>query len=497
VTSLPPDFSYQGVLERADGQPTQLFEPSIHQLQLFEDGSEAMCQATSYRNRLIAALTDDLDFHGYDTGYASHDFHPFPAKFPPQLPRQFIRKLTCPQDVVLDPMMGSGTTVVEAYLADRVAIGVDIDPLAKLITLAKTTTVDPNTISECGKSILEKATLAVTNQREALISELSTRWDPKTAEFVDYWFARDTQIELLALLHEIRQISDESIQAFFALAFSACIITKSGGVSLAFDLAHTRPHRAKLAYSHTGELILGNADVEDLSPRTKLLTKNLRSALVEFRKRYQQNAKSLIEINSNKPKPHIYHGDAQNLPLTSGCVDLIVTSPPYASNAIDYIRAHKFSLVWLGYDIGQLGNTRKQCIGGEGIVDFTFEQLPPLTASVVNTISTLDAKKGQVLQRYYSEMTRTLREMYRVLRPGRAAILVVASSTIRNRDTQTDACLVEIGEALGFEIPKVGIRRLDRNRRMMPAGHKIDHESQIQKRMHEEFVIGFYKPVYK
>lgn len=65
------------------------------------------------RKDLVSLLHQDLDFHDQDSGYASHNFHSFPAKFPPQLPRTFIQDLTDPGDVVLDPMVGSGTTIVE------------------------------------------------------------------------------------------------------------------------------------------------------------------------------------------------------------------------------------------------------------------------------------------------------------------------------------------------------------------------------------------------
>jgi DNA modification methylase len=75
--------------------------------------------AISYRERLRVLLSSDLDFHGKSSAYASHNFHAFPAKFPPQLPRKFIEGLTEPGDVVLDPMVGSGTTIVEAFLAGR------------------------------------------------------------------------------------------------------------------------------------------------------------------------------------------------------------------------------------------------------------------------------------------------------------------------------------------------------------------------------------------
>ena len=67
-------------------------------------------------------------------------------------------------------------------------------------------------------------------------------------------------------------------------------------------------------------------------------------------------------------------------------------------------------------------------------------------------------------------------------------------SIMRGRDTETHECLADIGQALGFQVPHIGVRHLDRNRRMLPAGSKVDKTSQIQQRMHEEYVIGFYKP---
>lgn len=58
-------------------------EPSVLQLPLFA-GSEGRFEDTlPYHDKLRALLADDLDFHGYDTSYASHNFHSFPAKFPP------------------------------------------------------------------------------------------------------------------------------------------------------------------------------------------------------------------------------------------------------------------------------------------------------------------------------------------------------------------------------------------------------------------------------
>jgi hypothetical protein len=81
------------------------------------------------------------DFTGESTQYLTHTFHSYPARFIPQIPNTFIQLFTQEGDTVLDPFMGCGTTLVEAMLLKRKAVGVDMNPLACLISKAKTTAV--------------------------------------------------------------------------------------------------------------------------------------------------------------------------------------------------------------------------------------------------------------------------------------------------------------------------------------------------------------------
>lgn len=356
----------------------------------------------SYVGKLIDILSNDLDFHKYSSSYASHNFHSFPAKFPPQLPFQFIIDLTEPNDVVLDPMVGSGTTVLEALLSGRKGIGFDIDPLAIMISKVKTTPLKPDELIGYYREILKNAKNQIARESKELEQTLLTRWDSKTKQFVDNWFAQEVQLELLALVLQISQIENDSIRTFFELAFSAIIITKSGGVSLALDLAHTRPHKAKVVLSKNGGILFGETLDESKFPRLKILTKKLRSPIEEFEKRCIQNMEGLVKIDSGLTKPDIRFGNAQCLSLKDNSVDLIVTSPPYASNAIDYMRAHKFALVWLGHQIDELSLKRKEYIGGEVMTNIDYEKLPDFTSDIVVDISKLDSKRGKVLHRFYS-----------------------------------------------------------------------------------------------
>ncbi|MBI3166080.1 MAG: hypothetical protein HYZ24_15465 [Chloroflexi bacterium] len=426
-------------------------------------------RSQSYKELFQALLQSSLDFHGENSTYSSHSIHAFPAKFPPQLPRLFIENLTEANDVVLDPMAGSSTTLLEAITLNRRALGVDIDPLALKIGNVK---LAPKSIAdiECeGLQAVSRAEDYFKKNRSRLNDRLKRRYSGENLEFIEYWFQPETRLELLALLQEIENVEDRRIRNFLLLNFSSTIITKSGGVSMAMDLAHTRPHR--------------------------VVSKPVRSAFEEFAKRLKRNLKNINGAGQPDGGHLLAAGTVERLPLADNSVDLIVTSPPYASNAIDYMRAHKFSLAWFGYSIKTLGKLRSRYIGGESLNGIEMLELPGFSRRIVEVINKVDHKKAMVLHRYYSEMTLIFREVRRVLRPGKAAVIVVGNSIMRGISTETAECLGEIGEQAGLELVHIGVRHLDRDKRMLPARRQgKPANSKIEERMHEEYVIGFLKP---
>lgn len=444
----------------------------------------------SYLERLISSLSSDLNFQENANGFhPAHKVHSFPAKFPPQLPRKFILALTEPGDIVLDPMVGSGTTLLESFLLGRQAVGVDIDPVAILLCHVKNEIYADVLLRATAKKVITEAYKTIKASPSSILERKANRFNSETCKFIDYWFSEEVQIELIALLEQIETIPNPKARDFFKLVFSSTIITKNGGVSLALDLAHTRPHRAQTVLAQDGKVILG-----DVNNNKKHLTKKLRSPIHEFQKKFENSLNGTLGFPPSDVFPIINYGNAKALPIESNSVDLIVTSPPYASNAIDYMRAHKFSLIWFGYPINELTHRRKTYIGSDGTFNGTPVVLPASVQNVVSRLSKKSKSKSASVHRYYSEMTLVLGEMYRVLKPGKASIVVVGNSTLSGEDVEIEESLIAIGQDAGFEIPKIGIRQLDRNRRMLPAGTHLDMSSQIQQRMHEEYVIGFYKP---
>ena len=444
------------------------------------------------RVRLRRALAADLGFHGAPSNGRTHAWHPFPAKFPPQLPRFFIDALTSPGDTVLDPMCGSGTTLVEAVDSGRRAIGCDIDPLARLIAAVKLTPVDASEVIRIGVEVLLAARRRVRDDRAALERGLGARFDSKTRKFVDYWFLPAQQLELLALVEEIERLPDEQSRSFFQLVLSSTIIAKSGGVSRARDLAHTRPHRVesktpKSAFSEFEQRlarISRDAEVAGSLPAAGRPPPRAPRA---------RPAESPIAGPSSPPSFEVRAARAERTGLESGSVDLVVTSPPYANGAIDYMRAHKFSLVWLGLEIDALTSLRREYLGHDAQASTSGGELPEHCEAILGRLFALDRRKAGVLRRYLGEMEDVFRETRRVVRQDGAAVVVVGTSVLRGIDVETPFCLAALAQRVGFDLSGIAVRRLDRDRRMMPARWNRAPESGIERRMHEEHVIGLVR----
>jgi DNA modification methylase len=423
---------------------------------------------------VLNALRVDLNFPG-PTREFTHGIHSFAARFPPLIPRHFIQALSKPGDVVLDPMSGSGTTILEAALSGRQGIGVDLDPLAVLLSRSKSKVVDPTAVEEAGKRVLASASDRLLPSSPLYTSErevLSHVYEGRKKEFFEYWFKPRTVLELHAILSEIRRVKDVDVRRALMVAFSSMIITKSAGVSLSRDLAHTRPH---MAHGKIPE-----------------------SAVALFPKTVRKVATGLASLSEAVKErdwvtPNVVRGDATHLPLRDESVGLVVTSPPYAT-ALDYMRAHKFTLSWLGFDMDYLTQLRSQYIGTETAGDFDgvssysagLERLLP-------EIADKDRARARTISLYFSAMRDSFSELLRVVKPGASVVVVVGDSSFKQVEISTHAILAEIAKEVGFTVKAVKEREIDRNSRQLPTSFH-SAKNGIEARIHREFILCFVKP---
>ena len=413
----------------------------------------------------------NLDFDSAGHLYATHALHAFAARCPPQLVRWAIERYSAPGDVVLDPMCGSGTTLVEAGLCGRIPWGADIDPLARLLALAKATLLDPALI------------LAAAADLEARLgaSGLDPSWRPRLTGLT-YWFREDVADDLARLRLAIQMVDvGADLRRLLWAVYSSLIVARTS-VANARDLAHSRHHyRAWEAAPDVGGRFL----------------KQLRRAarqMGEFQQRLQEG-------DHPKPRPRMIGADARDLAIPPDTVDLIFTSPPYCT-ALDYTRAHSFSVAWLA-DVLETSSDdyrtlARRYIGSERapLAEASAEQpLPPASghALVDAAVSALreHPKRAWIVFRYFRDMIAVLQECARVLRTGGHAVLVVCPSNIRKVRIPTHEVFAELAPTATqgtLQLVALHERTIHDRRRLMPY-----LEASFGERMRTEYVLVLRK----
>jgi tRNA G10 N-methylase Trm11 len=392
--------------------------------------------------------------------------HPFPARMAAGIALEALgegrKKL-----VVLDPMSGSGTVLAVARANGHKALGVDLDPLAVLLTRVWTRPIKSAAVKKTAELLLLRAQKRFDKVPSRLAYPPGS--DAETRKFIRFWFDADARRQLAALAHEIGAIDNARIRDALWCGFSRLIITKSAGASLAMDLSHSRPHK--------------KFDKAPVKPFNKFL------AAVET------VASNCPQLDGSPvgPSSIVKCGDARSLSIKSGTVDLVITSPPYL-NAIDYMRCSKFSLVWMGYTTAQIRKIRGVSVGAEAAL-----ATPENSEWISNVLKklrvgkSLSARDKAILTRYAGDMEKALGEVARVLKRGGRAVYVVGNSTIKGAFVRNSTIVSEAANQHGLRIVASHTRTLPANRRYLPPPNAKQSGSLMDTRMRQEVVLVFKK----
>jgi hypothetical protein len=388
-----------------------------------------------------------------------HTVHPFPARMAAGLALEALSNLRRPA-TVLDPMVGSGTVLAVARATGHRCIGFDVDPLAVLISRVWTRTVDGREVWRQACKVLERASqiAAALRSRDAY----PVAADPETRAFVRYWFDDHARRQLTALSMAISDVKAKGVRETLWCAFSRQIIAKQSGVSLALDLAHSRPHRAF-----------------DRAPQKPfhLFLRAVERVIAGCVHRGARN---------RGPVATVELGDVRRMPLADRSVDLVFTSPPYL-NAIDYLRCSKFSLVWMGYSIATLREIRGTSIGAE--VGVGSDAIHGEVLDHLCLRPALSPRMDGILRRYVKDTDHALREVKRVLAPRGQAVYVVGENTIRGTYVPTGRLVVRLAANAGLQLVSRRFRDLPSNRRYLPPPGP--GRSALDTRIRREVILTF------
>lgn len=386
--------------------------------------------------------------------------HPFPARMAPEIALGKIQALRAGQ-TVLDPMSGSGMVLSQAVRGGINAIGVDLDPLAELISRVGATPVNEKEAIAGLQTLLERCGRS---------DDIHLPWvddDSETSDFIDFWFAPKQKEQLRRLAFNLHvdpiAVSNETLD-LIKVALSRLIITKEPKASRARDTAHSRPHRTI---------------VENEFDLLGALPSSLNHVL------------SALDGSSVKARVTTHLGDARTLStLDDESIDCIVTSPPYL-NAIDYMRGHRMSLVWLGYSLKRLREIRSSAIGAERALN---PHLDDGFLALLDELglSGLESRSKNMLDRYFFDLVKQTGEAFRVLRKGATGTYVIGNSTIRGTYVRNSELLKRAGIIAGFELVGETEREIPNHMRYMPMA--VTAGNSLAGRMRTEHIIEFFKP---
>jgi DNA modification methylase len=373
-------------------------------------------------------------------------------------------------------MVGSGTTLAEARRLGRNAVGYDIDPLAQLIAEVKVSNVNDAAVERAYTAVIKRVSedlLALEGLRVS--AEIRGRATLPDFPNRDYWFTKSVGQALALLTHHISTIrAAPDVRKFLWVAFSSLILAKKS-VANARDIIHSRHH----FFCHD--------ELPDVLARFKTRVRHMRQRMEEYEKHCEgyQKISTVARL-----------GDARRLADKDESVDLIFTSPPYAT-ALDYPRAHFLAVAWmekvLRVDLRSYRAKAGDYIGSDRGVARGFELHPSLSdhrtaKRVISKLANRSPRHASVVQRYFLDIAKVVGEGARVLKGGCHAVIVVCPSHIRKVDIPTQDVFVEIAEAAGLKIKRKNVRTIDSRRRLLPYMKK-----EFGRRMSTEYVLVFRK----
>jgi len=249
------------------------------------------------------------------------------ACFKPQLPRFFIQRLTQPGEVVYDPFMGRGTTVLEAALLDRVPMGNDINPLSVTMT-------EPR---------LSPPTLAQVEQR---LAEIDFSGDDKIPDDDLLVFYHPDTLRGIAALRKylLRQRAADrldSLDKWIALVALNRLTGHSNGFFSVYTLPPnqaTSAHAQRKINSKRNQQPPQRDIVRLILKKTRQLLSDVDPEVRDRLARRSTQARLVTRPANDTPE------------IPSDSVTLIVTSPPFL-NVVQYANDNWLRCWFLGIDV--------------------------------------------------------------------------------------------------------------------------------------------------
>ncbi len=355
------------------------------------------------------SLNDEWRFENSRSTYQySHGYHRYPAKFIPDLVKKIIEERTDENDVIADLFAGCGTTLLEAKLHGRKSVGVDINPVAELITKAKITAHNPTRLKNVYDSILTKISLYDGTHIEEL----------KKHDRIDYWFDSENKAKISYLFEHILDIENKNIRIFFLCAlsniFKNCSRWLQSSTKPQID-PEKIPQDPFQAFSKQVKFMLKTND--------------------EFYSHLKSNGFDRIRCD-------IRMEDARRTSIRTNSVGAIITSPPYVTS-YEYADIHQLTGYWYDF-IDDLLDFRKRFIGTFYSRNEDLSTQSEIGDKIIKKLKKKDLRAAREVANYVNDMYDVIIEMKRILKPGGHVCIVIGNTTFKDVKILSSEIITEL-----------------------------------------------------
>lgn len=375
-----------------------------------------------------------------DPKYLTHGIHPYKGKFYPQLAKSLINIANLkPGATILDPFCGSGTVLLESQLNGYVATGLDLNPLAVLISRAKigVTTESAVILDRLMKDFFDRICQDTSSETDLLY------FKPELRTEVYRWFPFPVACRLGWLMSMIQRVPNPTASLVLQVLLSS--IVRSVSQQAPEDLRIRRRKKP-----------IEDAPVLDL----------LRARISFFRERLRHFGERMSCAPEALNPGKVLLADSRSASSFQGLshFDCVLTSPPYAM-ALPYIDTDRLSLLVLfGLDSGSRTRIEEDLTGSreirerqrreleKAVTEGLEDRLGSSTAAQVihkiyslNNPSTVGFRRRNMtalLVRYFSDMWSTFQNLSEIVNPGAHLFFVIG-----NNKTVAGHKLVEIPSA--------------------------------------------------
>jgi len=328
-------------------------------------------------------------------------------------------------------------------MLQRRTIGLDINPVAHLITKTKTTCIEPHKLKQTTSKVFTKLDNKSHNPNSIHRIKNSSNF-----ERIKFWFPEDNITELAHILSTIEEVNDKDIQRFLKCGFSQ-ILKKCSK----WGMQSIKPYAEK-----------GKEIPKPIQPFKRHI-KHMMKKNAEF---YNALPKKVRENITEYAQVHLE--DCRNIPADDNQISLIVTSPPYVTS-YEYADIHQLTMLWL-YPDTKFPEFRQKFIGTQQPKDPTTKQIHSQIAN--QTVEKLKQNNGKksyknAVLNYFAEMQQTIEEFQRVLKPKGKAAIVIGNAKLDGVNIPNAEAITEIALNTNFKLSRIIKRRLPNGAKFLPT----------------------------